>query len=208
MRKHMKFNHDLIERNIGLMIILVILTVSVGGLVEIVPLFFQRSTTEPVAGLKPYTPLQLTGRDVYVREGCYNCHSQMIRPFRAETERYGHYSVAGESVYDHPFLWGSKRTGPDLARVGGRYGDDWHRIHLNNPRDVVPESNMPAYPWLQATKLDDADIERKLTAMRFLGVPYTAQDIANAKKEIAGKTEQDALIAYLQVLGVALKNQR
>jgi cytochrome c oxidase cbb3-type subunit 2 len=204
----MKLSHDMIEKNMGLMIILVILTVSVGGLIEIVPLFFQRSTTEPVAGLKPYTALQLSGRDIYVREGCYNCHSQMIRPFRAETERYGHYSVAGESVYDHPFQWGSKRTGPDLARVGGRYSDEWHRIHLNNPRDVVPESNMPAYPWLQTTPINTLDIERKLDVMRMFGVPYTAQDIANARSEVAGKTEQEALIAYLQVLGIALKNQR
>jgi cytochrome c oxidase cbb3-type subunit 2 len=204
----MKFSHDLIERNMGLMIILVVLTVSVGGLVEIVPLFFQRSTTEPVAGLKPYTALQLSGRDIYQREGCYNCHSQMIRPFRAETERYGHYSVAGESVYDHPFQWGSKRTGPDLARVGGRYSDEWHRIHLNNPRDVVPESNMPAYPWLEKTVLDGADIEKKLKVMRMLGVPYTDKDIADARSEVTGKTEQDALIAYLQVLGIALKNVR
>jgi cytochrome c oxidase cbb3-type subunit 2 len=204
----MKFSHDLIEKNMGLMIVLVVLTVSVGGLVEIVPLFFQRSTTEPVAGLKPYTALQLSGRDIYQREGCYNCHSQMIRPFRAETERYGHYSVAGESVYDHPFQWGSKRTGPDLARVGGRYSDEWHSIHLNNPRDVVPESNMPGYPWLETTVLDGADIEKKLRVMRTLGVPYSDQDIAAAKNEIAGKTEQEALIAYLQVLGLALKNQR
>jgi cytochrome c oxidase cbb3-type subunit 2 len=204
----MKFSHDLIEKNMGLMIVLVLLTVSVGGLVEIVPLFFQRSTTEPVAGLKPYTALQLSGRDVYLREGCYNCHSQMIRPFRAETERYGHYSVAGESVYDHPFQWGSKRTGPDLARVGGRYSDEWHSIHLNNPRDVVPESNMPGYPWLETTVLDGADIEKKLRVMRTLGVPYSDQEIAAAKNEIAGKTEQEALIAYLQVLGLALKNQR
>jgi cytochrome c oxidase cbb3-type subunit II len=204
----MKFSHDLIEKNMGLMIVLVVLTVSVGGLVEIVPLFFQRSTTEPVAGLKPYTALQLSGRDVYVREGCYNCHSQMIRPFRAETERYGHYSVAGESVYDHPFQWGSKRTGPDLARVGGRYSDEWHSIHLNNPRDVVPESNMPGYPWLEKTVLDGADIEKKLRVMRMLGVPYSDKEVAEAKSEVAGKTEQEALIAYLQMLGIALKNQR
>jgi len=201
----MKLTHDLIERRTGLLIALVLLVVSVGGLVEIVPLFFQRSTTEPVAGLKPYTPLQLTGRDVYVREGCYNCHSQMIRPFRAETERYGHYSVAGESVYDHPFLWGSKRTGPDLARVGGRYGDDWHRIHLNNPRDVVPESNMPPYPWLSKAPADADLIERKLEVLRMLGVPYSDDDIKGAKAALAGKTEQDALIAYLQVLGTSLK---
>src|SRR5512133_1391985 len=197
MRKHMKFNHDLIERNIGLMIILVILTVSVGGLVEIVPLFFQRSMTEPVAGLKPYTPLQLVGRDIYIREGCYNCHSQMIRPFRAETERYGHYSVAGESVYDHPFQWGSKRTGPDLARVGARYSDEWHRIHLNNPRDVVPESNMPAYYWLDRP-LKEPNIGGKMTALRAVGVPYTDKDIADAPAAVAGKTELEAVIAYLQ----------
>ncbi|MES2352991.1 MAG: cytochrome-c oxidase, cbb3-type subunit II [Pseudomonadota bacterium] len=204
----MKYSHDLIEKNMGLMILLVILTVSVGGLIEIVPLFFQRSTTQPVAGLKPYTALQLSGRDIYQREGCYNCHSQMIRPLRAETERYGHYSVAGESVYDHPFQWGSKRTGPDLARVGGRYSDEWHRVHLNNPRDLVPESNMPAFPWLETNLVDSADIEKKLKVMRTLGVPYTDADIANAKKEVTGKTEQEALIAYLQVLGTALKTQR
>jgi cytochrome c oxidase cbb3-type subunit 2 len=204
----MKFSHDLIEKNMGLLIVLVLLTVAVGGLVEIVPLFFQRSTTEPVAGLKPYTALQLSGRDIYQREGCYNCHSQMIRPFRAETERYGHYSVAGESVYDHPFQWGSKRTGPDLARVGGRYSDEWHSIHLINPRDVVPESNMPGYPWLEKTLLDGADIEKKLKVMRMLGVPYSDKEVAAAQSEVAGKTEQDALIAYLQVLGLALKNQR
>jgi cytochrome c oxidase cbb3-type subunit 2 len=199
------FSHDLIERKSLLMIVLVILVVSVGGMVEIIPLFFQRSTTEPVAGLKPYTALQLTGRDIYVREGCYNCHSQMIRPFRAETERYGHYSVAGEFVYDRPFQWGSKRTGPDLARVGGRYGDDWHRIHLDNPRDVVPESNMPGYPWLKRTPADAASIERKLGVLTMLGHPYTAEEISKAKEELAGKTEQDALIAYLQVLGTSLK---
>ena len=202
----MKFTHDLIERKTMWLVVLVILTVSVGGLVEIVPLFFQRSTTEPVAGLKPYAPLELAGRDIYVREGCYNCHSQMIRPFRAETERYGHYSVAGEFVYDRPFQWGSKRTGPDLARVGGRYGDQWHRIHLNNPRDVVPESNMPGYPWLERTPADDTHIERKLTVLRSLGHPYTDAEIAGAKAALAGKTEQDALIAYLQVLGTSLRN--
>jgi cytochrome c oxidase cbb3-type subunit 2 len=204
----MKFTHDLIERKSALLIVLVILTVSVGGMVEIIPLFFQRSTTEPVAGLKPYTALQLTGRDIYLREGCYNCHSQMIRPFRAETERYGHYSVAGESVYDHPFQWGSKRTGPDLARVGGRYGDEWHRIHLHNPRDLVPESNMPAYPWLETAPADDSRIVEKLQVMRMLGVPYTDADIAGAKGELLGRTEQDALIAYLQVLGTALKERK
>jgi cytochrome c oxidase cbb3-type subunit II len=204
----MKLTHDLIERKSALLIILCLLTVSVGGLVEIVPLFFQRSTTEPVAGLKPYPPLQLAGRDIYVREGCYNCHSQMIRPFRAETERYGHYSVAGEFVYDRPFQWGSKRTGPDLHRVGGRYGDEWHRIHLNNPRDVVPESNMPGYPWLAKTPADASDIEAKLRALRRLGHPYTDEDIAGAKAALAGKTEQDALIAYLQGMGTALKGAR
>jgi len=204
----MKFTHELIEKKSALLIVLVILTVSVGGLVEIVPLYFQRSTTEPVAGLKPYPPLQLAGRDIYVREGCYNCHSQMIRPFRAETERYGHYSVAGEFVYDRPFLWGSKRTGPDLARVGGRYGDEWHRIHLNNPRDVVPESNMPAYAWLATTPADATDIEQKLRVLRMLGHPYTEDDIKGAKAALAGKTEQDALIAYLQGLGLAIKSKR
>jgi cytochrome c oxidase cbb3-type subunit 2 len=203
----MKLTHDLIERNLPLLIVLVILVVLVGGLVEIVPLYFQRSVTEPVAGLKPYTPLQLTGRDVYVREGCYNCHSQMVRPFRAEVERYGHYSVAGEFVYDHPFQWGSKRTGPDLHRVGGRYSDDWHRIHLLNPRDVVPESNMPAYPWLARTRANAADIEAKMRALRVVGVPYADADIAKASAELKDKTEMDALIAYLQVLGTALKSQ-
>ena len=204
----MKFSHDKIEKSNTLLIVLVLLVVSVGGLVEIVPLFFQRSTTQPVAGLMPYTPLQLAGRDIYVREGCYNCHSQMIRPFRAETERYGHYSVAGEFVYDRPFQWGSKRTGPDLARVGGRYGDEWHRIHLNNPRDVVPESNMPAYPWLATTAADAADIERKLRVLRMLGHPYADSEIAAARSDLAGKTEQDALIAYLQGMGTAIKSKR
>ena len=204
----MNFSHESIEKNSALLIVLIVLVVAVGGLVEIVPLYFQRSTTEPISGLKPYAPLQLAGRDIYVREGCYNCHSQMIRPFRAETERYGHYSVAGEFVYDRPVQRGSKRTGPDLARVGGRYGDDWHRIHLNNPRDLVPESNMPAYPWLARTPADAADIEKKLKVLRFLGHPYTDADIAGARKELAGKTEQDALIAYLQVLGTALKTAR
>ena len=204
----MKLSHEFIEKNIGVMILLVILTVAVGGLVEIVPLFFQRSTTQPVAGLKPYTALQLSGRDIYIREGCNNCHSQMIRTLRAETERYGHYSMAGEFVYDHPHLWGSKRTGPDLARVGGRYSDEWHRVHLDNPRDVVPESNMPAYPWLAANTLEGSDIETKMRVMRTIGVPYTDAEIAAARGEIAGKTEQDALVAYLQVLGTALKNVR
>ena len=201
----MKLTHDLIERNQALLIILVVLVVSVGGLVEIVPLAFQKSVTEPVTGLKPYTPLQLTGRDIYVREGCYNCHSQMIRPFRAEVERYGPYSVAGEFVYDRPFQWGSKRTGPDLHRVGGRYSDDWHRIHLLNPRDVVPESNMPAYPWLAKTPANAEDIEAKLKALKVLGVPYSDEDFKKAKSDLNGKTEMDALIAYLQNLGTTLK---
>jgi len=201
----MSFGHETIEKNSALLVLLVILVVAVGGLVEIVPLYFQRSTTEPVAGLKPYTAVQLAGRDIYVREGCYNCHSQMIRPFRAETERYGHYSVAGEFVYDRPFQWGSKRTGPDLARVGGRYSDEWHRIHLDNPRDLVPESNMPAYPWLAKSPAEAGDIERKLKVLRVLGHPYTDEDVADARKALAGKTEQDALIAYLQALGTSLK---
>jgi cytochrome c oxidase cbb3-type subunit 2 len=204
----MKLTHDLIERNQALMIALVIAVVSVGGLVEIVPLSFQKSVTEPVAGLKPYTPLQLTGRDIYVREGCYNCHSQMVRPFRAEVERYGPYSVAGEFVYDRPFQWGSKRTGPDLHRVGGRYSDDWHRIHLTNPRDVVPESNMPAYPWLLKSAANAADIEAKMRALRTVGVTYSDEQIAGARKEVQGKTEMDALIAYLQNLGTAVKRSR
>ena len=196
--------HDLIEKNIGLMIALVIAVVSVGGLVEIVPLYFQKSTTQPVAGLKPYDALALTGRDVYIREGCGNCHSQMIRPFRAETERYGHYSVAGEFVYDHPFLWGSKRTGPDLARVGMRYSDDWHYVHLRNPRDLVPESNMPGYPWLARTAADAATVQAKMRTLRTLGHPYSDDEIAKAPEELKDKTEMDALIAYLQVLGTSL----
>jgi cytochrome c oxidase cbb3-type subunit 2 len=199
------FSHETIEKNSALLIVLIVLVIAVGGLVEIVPLYFQRSTTEPVTGLNPYTALQLTGRDIYVREGCYNCHSQMIRPFRAETERYGHYSVAGEFVYDRPFQWGSKRTGPDLARVGGRYSDEWHRIHLDNPRTLVPESNMPAYSWLAKTPADASTIETKFKVLRTLGHPYSDEDIAGASKELAGKTEQDALIAYLQVLGTSLK---
>jgi cytochrome c oxidase cbb3-type subunit 2 len=201
-------SHEVVEKNIGLMALLVILVISVGGLVEIVPLFFVKSTTEPVEGLKPYTALQLEGRDVYIREGCYLCHSQMIRPFRAETERYGHYSVAGEFVYDHPFQWGSKRTGPDLARVGGRYSDDWHRVHLMNPRDVVPESNMPAFPWLAENKIDASLTPRKLKAMRTLGVPYTDEDIAGASAAVEGKTELEAVIAYLQNLGTAISSRR
>ena len=202
----MKFTHETLEKNIGWMAVLVVLVVSVGGLVEIVPLFFQKSLTEPVVGLKPYTALQLAGRDIYQREGCYNCHSQMIRPFRAETERYGHYSVAGEFVYDHPFQWGSKRTGPDLHRVGGRYNDDWHRLHLRQPRDLVPESNMPAYPWLAKTQLDPSESAPRMTALSRVGVPYTKAEIDAAAEEVKGKTEEDALIAYLQVLGTALKN--
>lgn len=196
--------HETIEKNIGLMIVLIVLVVSVGGLLEIVPLFFHKSTTEPVAGLKPYDPVSLIGRDIYIREGCYGCHSQMIRPFRAETERYGHYSVAGESVYDHPFQWGSKRTGPDLARVGGRYSDQWHRAHLLQPRDVVPESNMPAYYWLDRPARTE-DIEDKMRALRSVGVPYTNEDIAGAKEATKGKTELECVIAYLQGLGTALK---
>jgi len=201
----MSNRHDIIEQNIGLLIALIIAVVAVGGLVEIVPLYFQRSTTEPIAGLKPYTALQLAGRDIYIREGCVGCHSQMIRPFRAETERYGHYSVAGEFVYDHPFLWGSKRTGPDLHRVGGRYSDEWHRVHLENPRDVVPESNMPAYPWLARTPLDAADLPASMHALRKTGVPYSDEDIAGAAEAVKGKTEQDAVIAYLQGLGTLLR---
>jgi cytochrome c oxidase cbb3-type subunit 2 len=197
--------HDMIERNQALLIVLVILVIAVGGLVEIVPLSFQKSVTEPVAGLKPYTPLQLTGRDVYIREGCYNCHSQMVRPFRAEVERYGHYSVAGEFVYDHPFQWGSKRTGPDLHRVGGRYSDEWHRLHLLKPRDLVPESNMPGYPWLAKSAANAEDIEAKMRALRKVGVPYSDEQIAAAKGELKERTEMDALIAYLQVLGTALR---
>jgi cytochrome c oxidase cbb3-type subunit 2 len=204
----MATGHDKVEKNVGLMIVLILAVVSVGGLVQIVPLFFQTSTTQPVAGLQPYSALRLAGRDIYVREGCYLCHSQMIRPFRAETERYGHYSVAGEFVYDHPFQWGSKRTGPDLARVGGRYSDEWHRVHLNNPRDVVPESIMPGYPWLAKTPVDASHIIRKMEVMRLLGSPYTDEQIADSPKELEGKTEQDALIAYLQGLGTDLKNRR
>ncbi|MEF8731326.1 MAG: cytochrome-c oxidase, cbb3-type subunit II [Candidatus Accumulibacter meliphilus] len=204
----MKLTHDSIERNVWLMVVLTILVVSVGGLVEIVPLFFQKSTTEAVAGLKPYSPLRLTGRDVYIREGCYLCHSQMIRPFRAETERYGHYSVAGEFVYDHPFQWGSKRTGPDLARVGERYSDEWHRAHLINPRDVVPESNMPAFAFLEGNPADAAQIETKMRRLRMVGVPYSDEEIAAAKAQLEGKTELDALIAYLQGMGLELKNAK
>jgi len=197
--------HERIETNNFLMIVLILLTIAVGGIVEIVPLFFQKSTTQPVEGLKPYPALQLAGRDVYIREGCYNCHSQMVRPFRSETLRYGHFSVAGEYVYDHPFQWGSKRTGPDLWRVGGKYSDEWHRIHLINPRDLVPESNMPAYPWLERAMVDPADMAPKLKALRMVGVPYTDEDVAKAGDAVKGKTELEALIAYLQGLGTLVK---
>ena len=199
------FTHERIETNNFLMIILIVLVIAVGGLVEIVPLFFQKSTTQPVEGLKPYTALQVAGRDVYVREGCYNCHSQMIRPFQAETLRYGQFSLAGEYVYDRPFQWGSKRTGPDLHRVGGRYSDEWHRTHLNNPRDVVPESNMPAYPWLEKRAANHAVLPAKMAALRTLGAPYSDDEIAKSSDEVKGKTELDAVIAYLQVLGTAVK---
>jgi cytochrome c oxidase cbb3-type subunit 2 len=197
--------HQKIETSNFLMIVLILLAVAVGGLVEIVPLYFQRSTTQPVEGLKPYTPLQLVGRDIYVREGCYNCHSQMVRPFRAEALRYGSFSVAGEFVYDHPFQWGSKRTGPDLHRVGGRYSDEWHRVHLINPRDLVPESNMPAYPWLVDAAIDPASVAPRMKALRTLGVPYAEAEIAQAGDDVKGRTELDALVAYLQVLGTARK---
>lgn len=200
--------HDKVETNVAVYIVLVVVLILVGVLVEIVPLFFQKSTMEAVAGLKPYTALQLEGRDVYIREGCYTCHSQMIRPFRAETERYGHYSVAGEFVYDHPFQWGSKRTGPDLARVGGRYSDDWHRAHLINPRDVVPESVMPGYPWLAKSAVSPALIQKKMKVLRTLGVPYTDDEIKTAPSALEGKTEMDAMVAYLQVMGTAIKAKR
>ncbi len=201
----MNFSHERIETNPWLLIVLVLLVVSVGGLVQIVPLFFQKSTTQPLEGMKPPTALQVAGRDIYVREGCYNCHSQQIRPFRAETLRYGPYSVAAESVWDHPFQWGSKRTGPDLARVGGRYNDEWHRIHMVNPRDLVPESNMPAYPWLAQAKVDGPTIARHMRALRTVGVPFADDEIAGAPKAVEGRTELDAVIAYLQSLGTARK---
>jgi cytochrome c oxidase cbb3-type subunit 2 len=206
----MASGHDKVETSVAVLVILTVLVVAVGGLVEIVPLFFQKSTTEPVEGLKPYNALQIEGRDVYVREGCYLCHSQMIRPFRAETERYGHYSVAGEFVYDRPFQWGSKRTGPDLHRVGGRYSDDWHRVHFMNPRDVVPESIMPGYPWLAKNKLDPGLIQRKMRLFNLFGpgTPYSADEIKNAPADLEGKTEMDALIAYLQGMGTAIKVRR
>ncbi|HEY0857995.1 MAG TPA: cytochrome-c oxidase, cbb3-type subunit II [Albitalea sp.] len=197
--------HERIETSNFLMIVLILVVIAVGGLVEIVPLFFQRSTTQPVAGLKPYEPLQLVGRDIYVREGCYNCHSQMVRPLHAETLRYGHYSVAGEFVYDRPFQWGSKRTGPDLHRVGGKYSDEWHRLHLAGPRDLVPESNMPAYPWLDQQAIDPASVAPRLVAMRRLGVPYSEADVAAAAEAVKGKTEMDAIVAYLQSLGTHVK---
>ncbi|NDF44878.1 MAG: cytochrome-c oxidase, cbb3-type subunit II [Betaproteobacteria bacterium] len=203
--KSQGFSHERVETSNFLMIVLILIAVAIGGIVEIVPLFFQKSTTEPLTGVQPYTALQLAGRDVYIREGCYNCHSQMIRPFRAETLRYGHYSVAGESVYDHPFQWGSKRTGPDLARVGGKYSDEWQRVHLNNPRDVVPESNMPAYPWLMKNTLDETQSAPRMKALRMVGVPYSDEEIAKAADDVKGKTEMEAVIAYLQSLGRALK---
>jgi cytochrome c oxidase cbb3-type subunit 2 len=199
------FTHEKVETNNLLMVVLILLVIAVGGMVEIIPLFFQKSTTQPIEGVQPYTALQLAGRDVYLREGCYNCHSQMIRPFRAETLRYGHYSVAGEFVYDHPFQWGSKRTGPDLHRVGGKYSDQWHRDHLNNPRDLVPESNMPAYPWLLKDAVDAQSMPAHMKALRNVGVPYTDAQIAASTQELKGKLEIDAVIAYLQVLGTSVK---
>lgn len=212
----MSSSHEIVEKNVGLMVVLIVIAISFGGLAEIVPLFFQKDVTQPITGMVPLTALQLEGRDVYLREGCHVCHTQMIRPLRAETERYGHYSVAGESVWDHPFLWGSKRTGPDLARVGGRYSDDWHRRHLNNPRDVVPESNMPSFPWLSQNILTGADTSAKMKALQTLGVPYTDEQIKNGPLEVQGinpatgahYTEQDALIAYLQQLGTVIKSRR
>ncbi len=204
----MALQHTQIEKNIGLMMFLIILMISIGGIVQIVPLFFMESTTEPVEGLKPYSALQLSGRDIYVSEGCYLCHSQMIRPFRAEVERYGHYSLAGEFVYDRPFQWGSKRTGPDLHRVGGRYSDEWHRVHLTNPRDVVPESIMPGYPWFETTMLDASKIKTKMEVLRTLGAPYTDDEIEKAPAAIEGKTQMDAMIAYLQILGTSVKTRR
>lgn len=201
-------SHEIVEKNVGLLVVLIVIAISFGGLTQIVPLFFQQETTQPIEGLRPYTAIELEGRDIYIREGCVGCHSQMIRPFRSETERYGHYSVAGESVYEHPFLWGSKRTGPDLARVGQRYSDDWHRAHLINPRDVVPESKMPSYPWLQENELSGKHTAAKMTGLRRLGVPYTDEDIAGAEQEVKGVVEIDALIAYLQHLGTVLSDRR
>jgi len=206
MSSNSKNRHELVERNVGLLAIFIIIAISLGALVEITPLIFQKQTTQPLASLKPLTAVQMEGRDIYIREGCTVCHSQMIRPFRSETERYGHYSVAGESVWDHPFLWGSKRTGPDLARVGGRYSDEWHRVHLIDPRELVPESNMPAFPWLETTIMDGSLSAEKLTLFRdHFGVPYTDEDIAGAKASVEGKTELDALVEYLQTLGHAMK---
>lgn len=201
----MKNPHELLEKNVGLLTIMILVAISFGAMAQILPLMFQQSVLEPVKGLRPYTALEMEGRDIYIREGCVGCHSQMIRPFRAETERYGHYSVSGESVWERPFLWGSKRTGPDLARVGGRYSDEWHRVHLINPRDVVPESNMPGYPWLETNLLTGRDIVKKLEVNKMLGVPYTEEDIAGAKAAVEGKTEMEALIAYLQSLGTHLQ---
>ncbi len=201
-------NHDIVEKNIGLMVVLVVIAISFGGLVEIVPQFFLSETTEPIKGLKPLNAVQLEGRDIYIREGCHVCHTQMVRPLRAEVERYGHYSVAGETVYEHPFLWGSKRTGPDLARVGGRYSDTWHKAHLYNPRNVVPESNMPEFPWLFDNILDGKNTGKKMNALRMVGVPYTDDDIAAAEAAVKGTTEMDALVAYLQQLGTLLQQKR
>lgn len=200
--------HDIVEKNIGLMAILAVVAISFGGLVEIVPQFFLKETTTPIEGLKPLNAVQLEGRDIYIREGCHTCHTQMIRPLRAEVERYGHYSVAGESVYEHPFLWGSKRTGPDLARVGGRYSDDWHKVHLFNPRIVVPDSIMPAYPHLYDNKLDGKHTADKMRALEKVGVPYTEEDFAGAEQAVKGVTEMDALVAYLQNLGILIKEKR
>ncbi len=201
----MSFSHEKVETSNWLMIVLILVVVAIGGLVEIVPLFFQKSTTQPIKGVVPDSPLQVVGRDIYIREGCYNCHSQMIRPLVAETLRYGHYSVAGEFVYDHPFQWGSKRTGPDLHRVGGKYSDEWQRLHLISPRDLVPESIMPGYPWLEKTPADADSIQRHMKALRTVGVPYTDEQIAAAPEALKGKTELDAMVAYLQGLGLALK---
>ena len=201
MSEHNQNPHEKIEKNVGLMAVLIAVAISFGGLAQIVPLMFQAEAIEPLEGVEPYPALQLAGRDVYVREGCYNCHSQMVRTLRFETERYGHYSLAGESVYDRPFQWGSKRTGPDLARVGGRYSDDWHRVHLVNPRDVVPESNMPGFPWLQENAVDGQTVARRMTALKTLGDPYTDEQIAQAAADVEGKTELDAVVAYLQALG-------
>ena len=197
--------HEKVEKNLGLMTLLILFAISFGGLIEVVPLFFISETTEPAEGLKPYTAIQLEGRDIYIREGCSVCHTQMVRPLRAEVERYGPYSQAGEFIYDHPFLWGSKRTGPDLHRVGGRYSDEWHKVHLYNPRDVVPESNMPAFPGLFENEIDSTNTAAKLKAMKLLGVPYTDQDIENSANAVRGVTEINASVAYLQGLGLTAK---